>query len=138
MQYFEAAFYEETTTVPVLLALKGLPGTGKSTLAAVVARQLMWALLDKDDIKIGLDRADAAAGAVAYEVMFRIAKRQLTNGLSVVCDSPLGYVESYRNASSIAAETGARLAVLEAPALTARFGADGLNREGHRRRMSLT
>ncbi len=95
-----------------LLAFKGFPGGGKSTLARAVSGGLGWPLIDKDDVKDVLD-GHAEAGALAYSVMFNVARRQLLQGLSVVCDSPLTYRESYEHAARIAAETGASLAVME-------------------------
>lgn len=96
-----------------LVAFKGFPGSGKSTLARAVGRRLDWALIDKDDIKDVLDGATPAAGALAYTVMFNVARRQLLQGLSVLCDSPLTHATGYARAAALAAETGASLAVVE-------------------------
>jgi predicted kinase len=97
---------------PVLLAFKGPPGTGKSTLARAVGARLGWPAVDKDDVKDVLDGRTPESGRFAYEVMLRVARTQLRQGLSVVCDSPLlrgVYVQAHR----IADETGARLVVVE-------------------------
>lgn len=96
-----------------LVALKGYPGSGKSTLGRAVSRGLRWPLIDKDDIKDLLDGRAPEAGALAYNVMFNVARRQLLQGLSVICDSPLTYREGYEHAARIAGETGAALAVVE-------------------------
>jgi energy-coupling factor transporter ATP-binding protein EcfA2 len=53
-----------------LLALKGPPGCGKSTLAAALSQRLGWPLIDKDDVKDLLDGKAADAGGLAYEIMF--------------------------------------------------------------------
>jgi predicted kinase len=45
--------------------------------------------------------------------MFNIARRQLLQDLSVICDSPLGYRLTYESAAHIATETGATLAIVE-------------------------
>ena len=96
-----------------LLAFKGLPGTGKTTLSRSLAQSLGWPLIDKDDIKDVIYAACANSGPLSYTVMFQIARRQLGCGLSVICDSPLMYAESYSNAGRIASEADARLLVIE-------------------------
>lgn len=96
-----------------LLAFKGLSGTGKSTLARALARQLRWPLIDKDDIKDVLDQHMPASGGVAYETLFRLVRRQVLLGLDVICDSPLTFERSYHQLRSIAAETGATLLLIE-------------------------
>lgn len=45
--------------------------------------------------------------------MFNIVRRQLLQGVSLVCDSPLGYRRSYDRAVRIAEEAGAQIAVVE-------------------------
>ena len=96
-----------------LVAFKGYPGSGKSTLARAVSRGLGWPLIDKDDVKDLLDSHTPEAGALAYNVMFNVARRQLWQGLSVICDSPLTHRKGYEHAARIAEETGAALAVVE-------------------------
>ena len=96
-----------------LLVLKGLPGSGKSTLGRALAQKLGWALVDKDDIKDIIDGHSDGAGRLAYEVMFNIARRQLRVGNSAICDSPLTYEELYRQACRLAREEDASLAVVE-------------------------
>ena len=39
---------------PLLIAMAGLPGTGKSTLAAALAEALPAVVLDKDKLRAGL------------------------------------------------------------------------------------
>ncbi len=96
-----------------LVIMKGLPGTGKSSLAAAISRRLQWPLIDKDDVKDVLPMALGSAGALAYEVMWQVVRRQLQQGLSVIADSPLSHPESFTRASSLAAETSATLAMIE-------------------------
>ena len=95
---------------PSLLLMKGPPGSGKSTLARELGRRLHWPVIDKDDVR---DLLPDAIGGISYEAMLAVARRQLQLGLSVIADSPLGYGESYRRAVSMAAECGARVAVIE-------------------------
>lgn len=99
--------------MPLLLALRGAPGTGKSTLGRAVSQTLHWPLIDKDDIRDALPARLPEAGGLAYDVMFSVARRQLLAGMNVICDSPFSYRASYFTAQRIVAETGARLAALE-------------------------
>ena len=50
---------------PTLLALKGPPGSGKTTLARAISRQLRWPLIDKDDIR---DLTDNEPPGLSYNV----------------------------------------------------------------------
>jgi predicted kinase len=96
----------------VLLLMKGYPATGKSTLACALAQCLRWPLLDKDDIKdFTVDLPDG--NALAYRILWQMVRRQLRLGLSVIADSPLSYPEGYAVGQAMAAESGARLLVVE-------------------------
>jgi predicted kinase len=97
---------------PWLVALRGAPGSGKSTIGAALSRELGWPLVDKDEIQDVLDLHLTATEGPAYEVMFRVARTQVRLGLSVILDSPF-WRRTYDNALALAAEQGARLAVLE-------------------------
>lgn len=96
-----------------LITLKGLSGSGKSTLGRALSKQLGWPLIDKDDVKDLLDGYTPEAGGLAYDIMFNIARRQLLQGLNVICDSPLVSNRSYQRARDVAAETSTSLAVIE-------------------------
>jgi predicted kinase len=96
-----------------LIALKGLSGSGKSTLGRALSKQLGWPLIDRDDVKDLLDGCTPEAGGLAYDIMFNIARRQLLQGLNVICDSPLVSSISYQRARNIARETSTSLAVIE-------------------------
>ncbi len=96
-----------------LIVFKGMPGSGKSTLAQALSREMGWPLIDKDDIKDIIDGKASDAGRLAYDAMFNVAQRQLRLGLSVICDSPLTFNGLYQQARTIAADTGARLAIIE-------------------------
>ncbi|MFN8515963.1 MAG: shikimate kinase [Chloroflexia bacterium] len=70
------------------------PGSGKTTLARALSHQLRWPLIDKDDIR---DLTDNEPPGLSYNVMLNIGRRQLLQGLSVICDSPLGYRTTYES-----------------------------------------
>lgn len=97
----------------LLIALRGLPGSGKSTLGRALSRRLGWPIIDKDDVKDLIDGHCDDSGTLAYAVMFNVARRQLQQGLNVICDSPLTYASLYEQARQVAQETGAKLVVLE-------------------------
>ena len=96
-----------------LIALKGLAGSGKSTLGRALSKQVSWPLIDKDDIRDLLDDRTPGAGGLAYDIMFNVARRQLLQGLNVICDSPLTNSWAYEHALSIAGQAHAAMAVIE-------------------------
>lgn len=102
--------------MPVLVLMTGLPGTGKSTIAAVVARALPAALLSADPIDAALVRAGVGAqqrpDIVGYAVMRTVADEQLAAGLSVVVDAVNPFRWERQAYFDAAAEHGARIAVI--------------------------
>ena len=95
-----------------LVAMKGHPATGKSTLARGLARRFGWPLIDKDDVKdhtLGL----AGGNELAYRILWQVVATQLALGLNVIVDSPLSYPVGYATAQALAAACGARLLVVE-------------------------
>lgn len=98
---------------PTLIAMKGHPGSGKSAVARALGRQLGIPVIDKDDIKDVLDNICQDSGGLAYTTMFNIARRQLLQNLSVICDSPLSEPAGYTAACCIAHDTTANLVVIE-------------------------
>jgi predicted kinase len=98
-------------TRTTVLALQRPPGVGKSTLARALSAHLGWPLLDKDDIKDLLDGQAEQAGALSYQMLLRLVGRQLKQGVSVVCDSPL-LARTYEGLQVIARAADARLLVV--------------------------
>ena len=95
-----------------LIAMKGHPATGKSTLARALARQQRWPLIDKDDVKD--HTANVPGGNVlAYDILWQIVETQLRLGMSVIADSPLSYPLSYETVQQLANRYGAKLWVVE-------------------------
>jgi predicted kinase len=97
---------------PWLIAVKGYPGSGKSTVASALSRELRWPILDKDDIQDTLDRHLPSGDGPGYEIMFQVARGQLLHGISVILDSSF-WKRTYDTARALADEVGARLVVIE-------------------------
>lgn len=75
----------------MLIVLAGLPGTGKSTIAAQLASELAATHASVDDVEsamlaAGIDGAQPT-GLAAYVVVEQLARRQLLAGRHVVVDA---------------------------------------------------
>jgi predicted kinase len=75
----------------LLIAMAGLPGTGKSTLAAALAEALPAVLLDKDKLRAGLISADRieysrAQDDYIFELLLKAAGYNLNRGRHVILD----------------------------------------------------
>ncbi|KZV27407.1 hypothetical protein F511_02516 [Dorcoceras hygrometricum] len=111
---------------PIIIAMKGHPGTGKSTLAAAIAKALRCPLIDKDHFRDCTQRiqqalpsstANSLLNDLSYQAMWRVASTQLGLGLSVVVDSPLSRRAHLDRLLDLAAENGARVMVVECRAV---------------------
>ena len=92
----------------ILVVMKGMPGSGKSTLSRALGRQLGWPVVDKD-----MFRPVLQDGAHAYQVMFLQAQDLLRQGFYVICDSPLTGPKAYAAACEISESTQAALRIVE-------------------------
>ncbi len=68
-----------TGHAPLVLALAGLPGAGKSTLARALATATRWSILDRDQIRAELAPGDA--GDAAREAADRVLLRRVGSGV---------------------------------------------------------
>jgi predicted kinase len=71
----------------MLIALSGLSGTGKTTIARQLARELAAVYLRIDSIEQSLRRADLTVESAGYSVAYAIAEDNLRLGRIVVADS---------------------------------------------------
>jgi predicted kinase len=71
-----------------LVIFSGLPGTGKSTLANQLARELQWTLLKIDDVVNNIpENPGTEFWDSQVEVLLTLTETQLDIGLSVIVDS---------------------------------------------------
>ena len=101
---------------PLLIALAGPPGTGKSALAAPLARALHAAIVSVDPIEDGVLAADVPAelaGLAAYLAAERVAEQNLAAGIGVVVDAVNDHPLARGQWVGLAARTGADLRFVE-------------------------
>ncbi len=104
-----------------LIIFTGLPGTGKSSLAEAVGRQLGIPVFAKDWLEatlircgLGQDEVNTQAlGYAGYELLTTLALRQLTFGQSAILDSVASVERIREQWRGLAAEYGAGWHVLE-------------------------
>ncbi|KAK1568016.1 hypothetical protein Q3G72_019424 [Acer saccharum] len=105
---------------PMIIAMKGHPGSGKTTLARSLASTLRIPLIDKDDVRDStfslqnsLHSSSSLLNDLSYDAVFRVASTQLNLGLSVIVDSPLSCRARLDDLLRSAAPAGARLIIVE-------------------------
>ena len=111
-----------------LVVIGGLPGTGKTALAAALGDELGWPVLRSDETRkelAGLDPLDHApapygeglytptATAATYRALFVRARQLLERGESVVIDASFSNAARRARAAALAADTTADLTELQ-------------------------
>lgn len=105
-----------TTTKQLFIQMSGAPGSGKSSIARAVARQIEAVIIDHDVTKSAL--LDAAvdpqvAGRASYAVLAALADDLLQQGHTVIFDSPCFYTELLENGQRLAQKVGAVYGYIE-------------------------
>jgi len=106
----------DISALPFLLQMAGPPASGKSQLAAAIARQRPAVILNSDIVKSALLDAGVAwklAGPAAYQALFSLADDLLAHGHSVIVDSPSHYAHIPENGERIAGVHGCRYRFIE-------------------------
>lgn len=99
---------------PTLYVFSGLPGTGKTTLAMLLAKRVAAAYLRIDTVeKALLDLCSFNAEGEGYRLSYRIAADNLRLGVSVVADSCNTMELTRREWQAVAAANGARCSDIE-------------------------
>ena len=75
---------------PTLIIIGGIPGTGKSTLAKALSRELKVPVFSKDELEASIVRAGLSEAkdmrGVGYEIMATLARNQIETGNSAIFD----------------------------------------------------
>ncbi|KAH7661053.1 P-loop containing nucleoside triphosphate hydrolase protein [Dioscorea alata] len=111
---------EERSGPLIIVAMKGHPGTGKSTLARSIAASLHCPLLDKDDVRdatLPLELHHPLSipllNDLSYSALWNLANTQLHLRLSLVIDSPLSRRSHLDRLLDLSRRHSARLVVVE-------------------------
>src|SRR5258708_5470296 len=91
----------------MFIVMRGYPGTGKSTIARLLAAALQTPLIDRDIIRrtaVDLLGNVPHVGRLSYDLMFALTREQLSLGLGAVVDTPLTYRTTYEQCKALAPE----------------------------------
>jgi predicted kinase len=101
------------------LQMSGFPGSGKSTLAREIAKFTKAVIIDHDIVKTGLleglnnDIDPKRAGGVAYHIEWSLVDFHLSQGHSVILDSPCLYEVLVEKGTTLAEKHSAKYKYVE-------------------------
>jgi predicted kinase len=103
--------------VPILIAMAGLPGAGKSTIAEVLSARLGAPIVSVDPIESAILHAgiddDQPTGLAAYLVAETMAEQVLASGQTVIVDAVNAVEPARLQWRELAKRTGVELRVVE-------------------------
>ena len=124
--YLDLASAAVLTVQPVLMAMTGLSGTGKSTVARRLARALGARLFASDIVRKELAGIEGPAPAAwgeglyrsewtraTYDRLFALAEASLDAGIPIVLDASFLATEQRLSAAAVAARANAQLVLVE-------------------------
>jgi len=119
----------------MLVLVMGLPGTGKSTVARILAKEMRAEILRTDEIRKNLIRSpkyDEKEKEMIYEEMLLTAEQLLSGGANVILDATF-YKEELRNrAKKIAEKLEKKFFIIECKA-----GDEVIKRRMEKRRKNI-
>ncbi|NLY44515.1 MAG: ATP-binding protein [Tissierella sp.] len=92
-----------------LLQMAGFPGSGKSTIAKLIARNTNSIVIDRDIIKSSMLNSgikDQLLADASYLVVFDLAAYYLKEGISVIIDTPCYYKDTVDKGLELCKEYG--------------------------------
>lgn len=100
---------------PLFITLAGLPGTGKTTMAKLLARKLSLVYLRLDCIEVPFYRYNATSGSKGegYDAIVNLARENLNLGLGVIADTVNPLHLTRKLFRDLAKESNANLLQLE-------------------------
>lgn len=105
-----------TPTKLTFVQMSGAPGAGKTTLARAIAPMIDAVVIDHDITKTALLEWDIPvehAGRASYGVLHALAEDLLTQGRSVIFDSPCFYADLLDRGLRLSRDHGARYRYVE-------------------------
>jgi len=100
---------------PILIVLCGLPGAGKTTVAAKLKKHLNFKVIDQNEIrrKIGMKRITPHRQEVVLGQIDRLIAKTLNSGKDVILDSVNKLTYRRNQCCGIASSCGAKVIILE-------------------------
>ncbi len=104
------------TPAKLFIQMSGVPGAGKTTIAHAIAPYINAVIIDHDITKSALLDADvpvALAGKASYHLLGAVAQHLLSQGHTVIFDSPCFYVDLLKRGQQITLEANATYLYIE-------------------------